>query len=164
MRHWVRIPISLAVGVVSAIVAFLAGFILVGTYGSCPPDVQARTVTAVLRRRAPVRANRNHDRLLRRGGECAPDASPRALCRRIEARWSGLRDVVERELSENHQRAFGSPPNDVWSTDRLTSLSVPRTEKPDMEWELTFESANEHRLYTVEMRGWEPVGGVRMDG
>ena len=96
--------------------------------------------------------------------EGGPGEGQRALYRQIAARWPELREVARRMLAENHREQFGSALADVWEVYAFASVSIPVDESPEMEWELTFESKDDGHLYTVEMTGWRPLPGVRMDG
>ena len=84
----------------------------------------------------------------------------------MEQRWDEIWESTRPELVRVGEKWFGGSLPDV--PERvfpLLSVSVPRAESDQMEWELGFDflSDPEH-IVTLHLKGWKATGEVTIDG
>lgn len=97
-------------------------------------------------------------------GEDGPGEPQRALFGRLVERYPKLLPAVLAALAE-HIAAWRdeSSSQDLSSSLRLVAVSIPESESPAMEWDLSFDSelrGSPH--FAVSMKGWEPAGPVEV--
>jgi hypothetical protein len=99
-------------------------------------------------------------------GEEGPGQPQRDFYRTLEARY----DSVQASVAPVLARAYAdwldrAPPDDVFRVFTLSSLSIPRREAPDSEWDMSFECGDDREhLFTVQLRRWTPNEEVGIDG
>jgi hypothetical protein len=98
--------------------------------------------------------------------EEGPGEEQRTLYKRIEARYAELLAGLAPLFAESYREwCHDEPPADIWSVFAVGSVSVPRVESREMEWELAFDCRDDaEHTFTALMRGWEPRGPIRIDG
>jgi hypothetical protein len=100
------------------------------------------------------------------GDEHGPGDEQVACFREIARRYPDLWRTLETRLASFQGAWIRRPaPRPIADLYPLSALSVPLALSDEMEWDLTFDSVQDpDHIYTFEMRGWEPVGDVRVDG
>lgn len=95
--------------------------------------------------------------------ESGPGAEQQGFFRHLTDTWTQVAADVTPILLKGW-RESGRP--DRTPTFRVSSMSIPREDTPECEWELSFESPDDERkqLFSVTMRGWKPTGEITIDG
>jgi hypothetical protein len=101
-----------------------------------------------------------------RADEHGPGDEQVVCFREIARRYPDLWPTLEAGFASFQERWIRRPaPGPFVELYTLSGLSVPMTLAEEMEWDITFDSAQDpEHIYGFEMRGWEPIGEVRMDG
>jgi hypothetical protein len=98
--------------------------------------------------------------------EAGPGTKQRAFYQRIQARFGDLCDALDPVLRMSYRAWFDRPaPDAIWDVFTLTSISIPREDSPESEWDISFDcSEDREHMFTVHMVGWTPMKDVTIDG
>jgi hypothetical protein len=96
--------------------------------------------------------------------ETGPGETQRELYRLMASNFDRLFATVAPMLQSEYEASTESSSRpDAAPVFRLSSLSIPRKESDDMEWEMNFScSDSDDWLFTVQMRGWQPTGSIEV--
>jgi hypothetical protein len=92
--------------------------------------------------------------------EAGPGEKQHELYRQIASKFDQLMMTVAPFLQREYEANTNAPcPPDISGVFRLDSLSIPKKESDDMEWEMGFScNDSDDWLFTMQMRGWQPTG------
>ncbi len=93
-----------------------------------------------------------------------PGETQRELYRQIASNFDRLFATIAPMLRGEYEANTNLPcPPNIGDVFRLNSLSIPKKESDDMEWEMEFScSDSEDWLFTVQMRGWQPTDCIEV--
>jgi hypothetical protein len=96
--------------------------------------------------------------------ETGPGIAQRELYRQIASNFDRLFATLDPMLRREYEANTNLPcPSNITDVFRLNSLSIPKKESDDMEWEMDFSCTDsEDWLFTVQMRGWQPTGRIEV--
>lgn len=98
------------------------------------------------------------------GPKDGPGEAQRRLFQKIGERYAELLPAVRAALAKHVAEWDPSSAGaDLSKVLRLVAISVPESESPTMEWDLSFESTlRGDPCFDVAMKGWKPTGEVEV--